>query len=47
MEYIAHRINTIEELQQTPKEYGVENLNEASFGYQVFWPLIQENKKQQ
>ena len=24
MEYIAHRINTIEELQQTPKEYGVE-----------------------
>jgi sterol desaturase/sphingolipid hydroxylase (fatty acid hydroxylase superfamily) len=30
-----------------PKEYGVENLNEASFGYQVFWPLIQENKKQQ
>ena len=30
-----------------PKEFGVENLNEASFGYQVFWPLIQENKKQQ
>lgn len=24
MEYIAHRVNTIEELQQTPKEYGVE-----------------------
>ncbi len=24
MEFIAHRINTIEELQQTPKEYGVE-----------------------
>ena len=24
MEYIAHRINTIEELQQAPKEYGVE-----------------------
>ena len=30
-----------------PKEFGVENLNEASFGYLVFWPLIQENKKQQ
>ena len=30
-----------------PKEFGVENLNEASLGYQVFWPLIQENKKQQ
>jgi hypothetical protein len=24
VEYIAHRVNTIEELQQTPKEYGVE-----------------------
>ena len=24
MEYIAHRINTIEELKQVPKEYGVE-----------------------
>jgi hypothetical protein len=24
MEYIAHRINTIEELKQIPKEYGVE-----------------------
>ena len=29
-----------------PKEFGVENLNKVSFGYQVFWPLIQENKKQ-
>ena len=29
-----------------PKEFCVENLHEASFGYQVFWPLIQENKKQ-
>lgn len=31
MEYIAHRINTIEELKQTPKEYGVE-LDLRDFG---------------
>ena len=31
MEYIAHRINTIEELKQIPKEYGVE-LDLRDFG---------------
>lgn len=31
MEYIAHRINTIEELKKTPKEYGVE-LDLRDFG---------------
>lgn len=31
MEYIAHRINTIEELKNTPKEYGVE-LDLRDFG---------------
>jgi hypothetical protein len=31
MEYIAHRINTVEELKKTPKEYGVE-LDLRDFG---------------
>ena len=31
MEYITHRINTVEELKKTPKEYGVE-LDLRDFG---------------
>lgn len=34
MEFIAHRINTIEELKKTPKEYGVE-IDLRDFGKQL------------